>query len=33
MARIQTEFMQSLVNAIGEQTKELTETYTKAARI
>jgi hypothetical protein len=31
MARIQTELMQSLVNAMGEQTKELTETYTKAA--
>ena len=31
MVRIQTEFMQSLVKAMGEQTKELTETYTKAA--
>jgi hypothetical protein len=31
MVRIQAEFMQSLVNAMGEQTKELTEAYTKAA--
>jgi hypothetical protein len=31
MVRIQVEFMQSLVNAMGEQTKELTEAYTKAA--
>jgi hypothetical protein len=31
MVRIQTEFMQSLVNAMGEQTKELTETYAKTA--
>ncbi len=31
MVRIQTEFMQSVVNAMGEQTKDLTEAYTKAA--
>lgn len=31
MVQIQTEFMQSLVNAFGEQTKSLTEAYTKAA--
>ncbi len=31
MLRIQTEFMQSLVNAIGEKTKELAETYAKTA--
>jgi hypothetical protein len=31
MVRIQTEFMQSLLNAMGEQTKELTETYAKTA--
>ena len=31
MVRIQTEFMQSFVNAMGEQTKELTETYAKTA--
>jgi hypothetical protein len=31
MARIQTEFMQSLVNSMGEQTKELTEAYAKTA--
>ena len=31
MVRIQTEFMQSFVNAMGEQTKELTETYAKMA--
>ncbi len=30
MVRVQAEFMQSLVNAMGEQTKELTEAYTKA---
>ncbi len=29
MVRIQTEFMQSLVNAMGEQTKTLAEAYTK----
>ncbi len=27
--RVQTEFMQSLVNAMGDQTKALTEAYTK----
>ena len=31
MVRIQTEFMQSLTAAFGEQTKSLTEAYTKAA--
>ena len=31
MVRIQTEFIQSLVNAMGEQTKELTEAYAKTA--
>jgi hypothetical protein len=31
MVRIQTEFMQSLVNAFGEQTRNLGEAYTKAA--
>jgi hypothetical protein len=31
MARIQTEFMQSMVNAFGEQTRSLAEAYTKAA--
>jgi hypothetical protein len=31
MVRIQTEFMQSLVNAFGEQTKSLAEAYTKTA--
>jgi len=31
MLRIQAEFMQSLMKAMGEQTKELTEAYTKAA--
>ncbi len=31
MLRIQTEFMQSLVNAMGEQTKDLTEAYAKTA--
>jgi phasin family protein len=31
MVRIQTEFMQSLVKAMSEQTKELTEAYTKTA--
>jgi hypothetical protein len=31
MVRIQTEFMQSLVKAFGEQTKSLTEAYTKTA--
>jgi hypothetical protein len=29
--RIQAEFMQSLVNAVGEQTKTLAEAYTKTA--
>ena len=29
MVRIQTEFMQSLVNAFGEQTKSLAEAYTQ----
>jgi hypothetical protein len=29
MVRIQTEFIQSLVNAFGEQTKSLTEAYSK----
>ena len=29
MVRIQTEFMQSLVNAMGDQTKALAEAYTK----
>ena len=31
MLRIQAEFMQSFVNAVGEQTKALTEAYTKTA--
>jgi hypothetical protein len=31
MVRIQAEFMQSLVSAVGEQTKTLTEAYTKTA--
>jgi hypothetical protein len=31
MVSIQTEFMQSLVNAFGEQTKTLAEAYTKTA--
>jgi hypothetical protein len=31
MVRIQAEFMQSLVNAVGEQTKTLAEAYTKTA--
>ena len=31
MVRIQAEFMQSLVNAVGEQTKLLAEAYTKTA--
>ena len=31
MVRIQTEFMQSLVNTFGEQTKLLAEAYTKTA--
>jgi hypothetical protein len=31
MAHIQTEFMQSLANAFGEQTKSLTEAYNKTA--
>jgi hypothetical protein len=31
MVRIQTEFMQSLVNTFGEQTKSLAEAYTKTA--
>jgi hypothetical protein len=31
MARLQAEFMQSLVNAVGEQTKILAEAYTKTA--
>jgi hypothetical protein len=29
MVRIQAELMQSLVNAVGEQTKTLAEAYTK----
>ncbi len=31
MVRIQAEFMQSLANAVGEQTKTLAEAYTKTA--
>jgi hypothetical protein len=31
MVRIQTEFTQSLTSAFGEQTKSLTEAYTKTA--
>ena len=31
MVRIQTEFMQSLVNTFGEQTKSLADAYTKTA--
>jgi hypothetical protein len=31
MIQIQTEFMQSLVNAMGEQTRALAEAYTKTA--
>ena len=31
MVRIQAELMQSLVNAVGEQTKTLAEAYTKTA--
>ena len=31
MTQIQIEFMQSMVNAFGEQTKSLAEAYTKAA--
>jgi hypothetical protein len=31
VVRIQTEFMQSLVSAMGEQTKELADAYTKTA--
>jgi hypothetical protein len=31
MVRIQTEFIQFFVKAMGEQTKELTETYAKTA--
>ena len=31
MVRIQAEFMQSLVNAFGEQTNSLAEAYTKTA--
>jgi len=31
MVRIQTEFMQSLANAFGEQTRGLAEAYTKTA--
>ncbi len=31
MVRAQTEFVQSLVNAMGEQTKELTEAYAKTS--
>ncbi len=31
MVRVQTEFMQSLVNAMGEQTKDLTEAFAKAS--
>ncbi len=29
MVRVQTEFMQSIVNAMGDQTTALTEAYTK----
>ncbi len=31
MVRVQTEFVQSLVNAMGDQTKDLTEAFAKAA--
>jgi hypothetical protein len=31
MVRIQAEFMQSLVNSVGEQAKTLAEAYTKTA--
>jgi hypothetical protein len=31
MVRIQTDFMQSLMNAAGEQTRSLAEAYTKTA--
>ena len=31
MVRIQTEFMQSLMSAFGEQTKTVAEEYTKLA--
>jgi hypothetical protein len=31
MVRIKTEFMESLVNAFGEQTKSLADAYTKTA--
>jgi hypothetical protein len=31
MVRIQTEFMESLVNTFGEQTKSLADAYTKTA--
>jgi hypothetical protein len=31
MVRIQTDFVQSLMNAFGEQTKSLTEAYTESA--
>jgi hypothetical protein len=31
MVTLQTEFMQTLVNAVGEQTKALTDAYTKTA--
>ena len=31
MVRIQTEFVQTLLNTFGEQTKSLGEAYTKAA--
>jgi hypothetical protein len=31
MVRIQTEFMQSLVNTFGERTKSLADAYTKTA--
>jgi hypothetical protein len=31
MVRVQTDFVQSLVHAFGEQTKSLAETYTQSA--
>ena len=31
MVRVQTEFMQSMMNAAGEQTRSLAEAYTKTA--
>ncbi len=31
MVRVQTEFMQSVMNAAGEQTRSLAEAYTKTA--